>query len=169
MAVHTLGPAGTNCEYAARYWLNRRADFPGIVVLHDSLERAVAAMLADPRDSVMLGCIVYPALHELIFQNVTRMRLSECFVMPTLPMVVASRTGEGKPQTVASHAAPVNLLDGLDIEFILSGSNSQAAQLCAEGQADACITTDVAARSNRLVVLRNFGPIPMGFSVHVPV
>ncbi|MGW0561460.1 prephenate dehydratase domain-containing protein [Streptomyces sp. NPDC003016] len=167
-SVHTLGPAGTNCESAAHHWLLHRRGGGGEVVLHDSLEKAVDAMLADPRESALVGCIVYPRLHEIVFRNMSDMTLSECFVLPTHPMVLAARSATSAVRTVASHPAPVNLLDGVDITIVPSASNSQAALTCARSETDACITTDVAARANQLAVLRDFGPVAMGFSVHVP-
>ncbi|MFF8653232.1 prephenate dehydratase domain-containing protein [Streptomyces huasconensis] len=165
--VHTLGPPGTNCESAARHWLLRQQGDGSEVVLHDSLEEAVDAMLAEPRESALVGCIVYPRLHEIVFQHLDDMVLSECFVLPTHSMVLAAPSATSVVRTVASHSAPVNLLDGLDVTIVPSASNSGAALTCARGETDACITTDVAARANQLAVLHDFGPVAMGFSVHV--
>jgi prephenate dehydratase len=162
-----LGPAGTNCEAAAHYYLSQHDHKHGSVVLHDTLESAVETVLANPADSALLGCVVYPKLNEIVFRNLNSMSLRECFVLPTHRMVLAA-SGPGPVSTVLSHPAPVNLLEGRGLEIRLVSSNSAAALECAAGAADACITTSVAAEANGLEILEDFGPVPMGFSVHAP-
>lgn len=166
--VHTLGPTGTNCEAAAYHWLRVRRGGTGSVVLYDSLESAVDGVLALPADSVLLACIVYPQLHEIVFQNLTELSLRECFVFPTYNMVLAAAEPTDELKTIISHPAPINLLDEWDVTINLADSNSAAAIACAGGAADACVTTSVAAEQNNLVVLKDFGPVPMGFSIHAP-
>lgn len=166
--VHTLGPAGTNCEAAARRWLADNHSGRGSVILHPTLEDAVPAVLKEPETSVLLGCVVYPRLHELVFQNLDTMELRECFMMPTHHMVLAARDAAGEIKTVTSHPAPVNLLDGRDVRIELATSNAAAAQTCARGGADACITTEPAAVEHGLTIVDDFGPVAMGFSIHVP-
>ncbi|WP_182875682.1 hypothetical protein [Microbispora sp. H10670] len=191
LRLHTLGPAGTNCEAAARHWLERRGDRSGEIVLHDTLEKALLAVLEKPGNSVLLGCVVYPRLHEIVFQNIKTMALRECFVIPTHPMVLAGRSdgdivmdasdadgvaaglrisspAADRAVRVVSHPAPVSLLDGLDVRILAADSNAQAARACARGEADACITTIVAAEANGLDVIKNFGPVLMGYSIHAP-
>jgi hypothetical protein len=80
-------------------------------------------------------------------------------------MVVAKKPGRGGLSRVATHPAPQHLApDGC--ERILVNSNSVAAALCAAGGVDGCVTTLVAARNNSLEVVRDFGQVPMGFSIH---
>lgn len=167
--LHTLGPAGTNCERAARSWLARRGiDAPDAVRLFPTLEQGVEALPADPTVG-LLGCVVYPALHDLVFTNLARLRLVDCFVMDTHEMLLATRPGcDGPPRTAASHPAPVALLPP-GVEPLLADSNAVAARLCAEGHTDACITTGPAARQHGLRPLRSFGPVPMGFTIHEQV
>jgi hypothetical protein len=167
LKLHTLGPPGTNCEAAAHFYLRQRGDQAGDVLLYETLEKAVVGMLADPRDSALLGCVVYPQLNEIVFRNLAAMSLRDCFVMPTYPMVLASRD-DAPVSTVISHPAPVHLLDGRNVTIILANSNSAAAIACASGKSDACITTSVAAEAWNLRILEDFGPVPMGFSIHAP-
>lgn len=166
LQIHTLGPTGTNCEAAAQHWLKAQGGV-GAVVLHETLEDAVVQVLSDPRGSALLGCVVYPRLNEIVFQNLDSLYLYECFVMPTHSMVLAAAT-DRPISSVVSHPAPVNLLDGRDVRITLANSNTEAAMQCAAGAADACITTIVGAKANGLLVLEDFGPVPMGFSVHLP-
>jgi hypothetical protein len=165
-ALHTLGPAGTNCEQAARFWLGRRGvDDPEAVRLFPTLEEGLDALPGNPAVG-LLGCVVYPMLHELVFNNLQRLWLLDCFVLDTHEMLFATRPDrDGPPRTAASHAAPVSLLPA-GVEPILVDSNTAAAHACASGKTDACITTRPAADAYGLLVLENHGPVPMGFTVH---
>ncbi|MEW1551693.1 bacilysin biosynthesis protein BacA [Streptomyces tsukubensis] len=165
--VHTLGPTGTNCEAAAYHYLEQNRQRQGSVVLYDTLESAIDGVKADPADSVLLGCVVYPRLNEIVFRNLASMSLHECFMMPTHPMVLAVRE-RGPVQKVLSHPAPIGLVEdrGYDIQFMTS--NAAAALECAAGLGDACITTSVSAEANGLEIVEDFGPVRMGFSIHLP-
>ncbi|WFE24985.1 hypothetical protein O7623_16290 [Solwaraspora sp. WMMD791] len=136
-------------------------------MLHPTLERAVQDVLAEPESSALLACVVYPHLHEIVFKNLTMLTMRDCFVFPTHNMVYAGRP-DTDWRTVASHPAPVNLLDGRDVEIILVNSNSAAAATCSAGNTDACITTLPAAQRHQLDIRADFGPVPMGFSLHAP-
>lgn len=163
--IHTLGPAGTNCERAAREWL-ARAGRRGRVVLHPTLEAAAAALPVDGRAGLM-GCIAYPDLHTLMFANLGRLRLADCLITATHPMVLAAREAR-QPRSVVTHPAPRLLVPAGVTEVILTTSNARAADECAAGRADGCITTGAAAEDRGLILLRDFGPIHMGFTIHVP-
>ncbi|GHE79549.1 hypothetical protein GCM10018785_54610 [Streptomyces longispororuber] len=167
LKVHTLGPTGTNCEAAAHHYLQQRNYKQGGVVLYDTLESAVDGVMADPHDSVLLGCVVYPKLNEIVFRNLKSMSLHECFMMPTHHMVLAGRD-RIPVRKVLSHPAPVGLIEDRGYDIRLVTSNAAAAVECAAGGADACITTDVAAEANDLKLIEDFGPVHMGFSIHVP-
>lgn len=165
VTIRTLGPPGTNCEAAAYEWFTR-AGWSGRVVLHRTLEEA-AERLADNDDGreALLGCVVYPDLHQLVFNNLASMTLADVFIMPTHPMVLASRDST-PPTTVATHPAPQNLVP-TGIQRVLTTSNSQAAEECAAGSVDGCITTRPAAEYRGLRVVTDFGPVQMGFTIHV--
>jgi prephenate dehydratase len=168
LEVHTLGPTGTNCEAAARHWMAAFGVTEPTVKLHSTLEDAAEVVLADTRRrSVLLGCVVYPDLHNLVFKNLAGMSLLECFVMPTHAMVYAGN-GTDSPETAASHPAPVSLIESMGLRIRMANSNAEAALLCASGEVDACITTAVAAERAGLTVIKDFGPVPMGFSIHAP-
>lgn len=104
--IHTLGPAGTNCEAAAHEWF-RRNGRKGTVHLHPTFEIAAQALNDDPAIAV-LGCVAYPDLHNLVFSNLNRFQMVDVFVMPTFNMILASRTGEA-PRTISTHPAPQQL------------------------------------------------------------
>jgi prephenate dehydratase len=170
LTIHTLGPAGTNCERAAEEYLNRIKQ-DGTIQLHPTLEAAVAEMMKSEDESVLLGCVVYPKLHEIVFQNLLRLKITECFVIDTHEMVFASNKDRLEDvASVCTHPAPehlVGLVPGLSPRRVVQcNSNAEASRLCAENVHDGCITTSVAARGNRLIIHKNFGPVPMGFSIH---
>jgi prephenate dehydratase len=160
--VHTLGPHGTNLEAAAHEWLHRRG-IDGKVELHSSLETALEAVPADGKHA-LAACAVYPELHTLTFRNLHRLHMVDSFIMPTHNMVLASRGGDD-PRTISTHPAPSGLVpEDAESRFVLS--NAQAAIDCAAGITEGCITTSVAAERHGLQVLRDFGPVPMVFTIH---
>lgn len=163
--IHTLGPQGTNLEMASHHWF-RAQRRRGEVRLHRTLESAVPMMATDGSEA-LLACAVYPDLHSLVFGNLARLRMVDSFVLPTYDMVLATRRGvsEDDVQTVASHPAPQSLA-GDEHKVVLMTSNSQAAKECAKGVFDACVTTSKAAADHHLVIRRNFGPVPMVYTLH---
>ncbi|MFI8932112.1 bacilysin biosynthesis protein BacA [Streptomyces sp. NPDC053474] len=164
--LHTLGPTGTNLESAAHLWLQRHGlEDEGQVVLHPSLEEAMASV---PRTGAhaLVACAVYPELHTLVFGNLHTCRMVDCFLWPTYEMVLAAAPGtRGEPRTVATHPAPAGLVTPVT-ERQLVTSNAQAAIDCADGKAEGCVTTVVAARAHGLRVVRSFGEVPMVYTVH---
>jgi hypothetical protein len=163
--IHTLGPQGTNLEFASHHWF-RAQGREGEVRLHRTLESAVPTMATDGSHA-LLACAVYPELHSLVFGNLTLLKMVDSFVLPTYDMVFATRRGfsEDDVQTVASHPAPQQLA-GDDHKVVLMTSNSMAARECARGVFDACVTTSKAAEDNHLVIRRNYGPVPMVYTLH---
>ncbi|WP_033338226.1 type 2 periplasmic-binding domain-containing protein [Catenuloplanes japonicus] len=164
--IFTLGPTGTNCERAAEEWFRRSGVSTGTVHLHATLEDALEAMPMDGH-AALLGCVVYPDLHNLVFENLHRITLADQFLMPTFNMVLASRDGS-RPGTVATHPAPQSLVPS-GMTKKLTTSNSQAARECAAGLTDGCISTLPAVKAHGLTLVEDFGPVQMGFTLHVPV
>ncbi len=162
--VRTLGPAGTNCEAAARHWI-RAQSLNANISLHDTLESAMDLVLQEER-SALLGCVVYPDLHNLVFPYLSRMQLADVFLYNTFNMILATRPRQTDYKLVATHPAPQALVKD-DYQIVLANSNSEAARLCATGQVDACITTLPAAKAQGLDLVRDFGEVPMGFTIHV--
>jgi len=165
--IHTLGPTGTNLEMAAHHWFSTRGRHPN-VRLHSSLESAVPG-LSDDGHEALLACAVYPDLHSLVFQNLGRLAMVDSFILPTYDMVFATRAETTDVTTVVSHPAPQSLvrLASPRCTLTLVLSNSQAASECARGAADGCITTSKAAADHGLAIRRNFGPVPMVYTLHL--
>jgi hypothetical protein len=164
--IHTLGPSGTNLEMAALHWFTSHGREPD-VRLHPSLESAVPG-LSDDGHEALLACAVYPDLHSLVFENLGLLAMVDSFILPTYDMVFATRADTVTLTTVVSHPAPQSLVRRVSAtcELRLVLSNSQAARDCASGAADGCVTTSKAAADNDLVIQRNFGPVPMIYTLH---
>ncbi|MGA4838432.1 bacilysin biosynthesis protein BacA [Streptomyces sp. G45] len=164
--LHTLGPTGTNLEAAAHLWFrNHGLEDEGHVVLHASLEYAMETV---PRTGAhaLLACAVYPELHTLVFGHLHDCRMVDSFLWPTHEMVLAAAPDTpGEPRTVATHPAPAGLVPAAS-ERQLVTSNAQAAIDCADGKAEGCVTTVVAARAHGLRIVRSFGEVPMVYTVH---
>jgi prephenate dehydratase len=163
--IRTLGPQGTNCEAAAKHYVRNNA-LDADVVLHSTLEEAIGDVLDEPR-SALLGCVVYPDLHNLVFPYLRTMVLADMFLFNTFNMVLATRPGVSVFDRVASHPAPQSLVSDT-YPVILATSNAEAARMCRAGKVDACITTLPASRDCGLEVVEDFGEVPMGFTIHVP-
>ncbi|MFV1590982.1 prephenate dehydratase [Phaeobacter sp. JH20_36] len=163
--IHTLGPTGTNCERAAISWALRRCHGAS-VKLHRTMEQA-AESVACQDGAVLVGVVAYPHLHSIIYAHIQKMKLLDVFIMNTDNMVLASRTG-AEPMTCATHPAPEKLLPAT-VERRFVSSNVIAARDCAAGNVDGCITTLCAAEKFGLSILRKFGPVPMGFTIHGPL
>jgi prephenate dehydratase len=164
--IHTLGPSGTNLEMAAYHWFSSHGREPD-VRLHPTLESALPELSGDGHEAV-LACAVYPDLHSLVFHNLDRLAMVDSFILPTYDMVFATRAGAAPVRTVVSHPAPQSLARAAspDAALTLVTSNSEAARQCASGVADGCITTSKAAADHGLDVRRNFGPVPMIYTLH---
>jgi prephenate dehydratase len=163
--IHTLGPTGTNCELASQSWMDTN-NVNGSIILHNSLEEGLQAMVEDKDRAVLLSCIVYPELHNLVFNNREEVELIGSFIFPTMPMLLAAKSDQYTPGIIASHPAPVALIPDDFTEIKYANSNVAAAKLCQNGEVDACITTEKGANSHGLRVIKNFGSIPMGFAIH---
>lgn len=164
--IHTLGPSGTNCATAADLWNSKSNLNKASVTLHATLETALEAVLSTDKNAVLLGCIVYPNLHKIVFENLDSLELTDLFIMPTHRMVFAAPSSEAIISTVATHPAPRSLVEGRGYTITEVSSNSQAALDCASGAYDACITTSVAAKQRGLITLEDAGHVAMGFSIH---
>ena len=166
--IHTLGPQGTNCQKAAKFWLKKN-NMKGDIILHDTLENAVKEVKNKPKNNVILSCVVYPKLHNIVFTNKDWLKLSECFICKTYDMVFA-KGKSNKIYTAALHPAVDDLIKKDEsIKKIYVDSNSKAAQCCSRGEVDSCITTMFSAKKMNLNIINSFGTINMGFAIHSKV
>jgi hypothetical protein len=164
MKIYTLGPENTNCELAAKTWRRQNCG-DAEIVLCPSLENGVERLFDDQGDAVLISCVVYPKLHELVFHNTDRLRFSDFFLMNTMDMVLACNP-EVNDGLLATHPAPESL-GPQELKRIFANSNAEAAIFCRNGKAGHCITTITACEKQQLTLVKNYGEIPMGFAVHI--
>lgn len=163
--IHTLGPIGTNCERAALVWATRSCP-QASVHLHDTME-AAADWVTSRQGAVLLSVVAYPNLHLIIYSHIEELQLIDVFIMNTDEMVLASATGD-TPVLCSAHPATDKLIPiGIERKFV--SSNATAAAECANGSTDGCLTIICMAQKYGLKVIQNFGPVPMGFTIHGPV
>lgn len=163
--VHTLGPAGTNCEKAALKWAALKCK-KAELALHESMKRA-AEQVAACGCSVLLSVVAYPQLHSIIYEHIAQLGLLDVFIMKTDDMVLASVNGQ-MPTLCQTHPAPEKLLPA-QMQRIYAASNAHAAAEVMAGRGDGCITTLAAAEHHGLKVVQTFGQVPMGFTIHGPL
>jgi hypothetical protein len=162
--LHTLGPTGTNCERAAFAWMRRKCPAAALC-LHFSLEKAAGAV-ASQSDAVLLGAVAYPQLHSLIYSHLDHFQIIDVFIVDTHEMILASRTGS-MPLICATHPSPEKLLPSTVARKYVS-SNALAAEECARGMTDGCLTTLCAAQQYELKPVHSFGRVRMAFTIHGP-
>ncbi|MGH2703925.1 MAG: hypothetical protein ACRDJ4_02160 [Actinomycetota bacterium] len=165
--LHTLGPEGTNCELAAHLWWELRGR-PGKVGLHPTFEAAADAVLEE-RGSALLAPSTYPELHNLVYTHLCHLVLVDSFIAPSHSMVFALRPGVDMAESITLHPATIALAPRGIADRRFVDSNVLAARACAGGDTDACITTLVAASDQGLRVRRDFGQIPIAFTVHARI
>lgn len=175
--VHfALGPKGTNIGQASAKWSREMGvEHKTETIFCETPEVALAEAKKVKEDGVLAlfwTCAVYYKLNELFFSNPDTLPFFINYVMNLDSMQVAIRPEQSAqlidgslPSSwiIASHPSPAPLMQrhGYNIHF--TTSNSQAAQLCAAGKTDACITTESARNSNGLKMVRKFGSPPMVF------
>ncbi len=163
--ILTLGPTGTNCEAAAHHYLKLNG-IDAEVELFSTLEEAAELVAGNDKGYALLGCIVYPDLHNLCFPFLGKLKLQDVFLFDTFNMMLASCEEHTEIHKVATHPAPQSLVP-TEYKKVFSNSNTHAALMCKNGEADACITTSKSVENEQLHVIKDFGAVPMGFSLHV--
>lgn len=172
---YALGPAGTNISQAAERWAERMGvSGKTEIILCETPEASLEQARAVDTEGVigLFGtCAVYYALNTLFFQNPAALPFfaEEVMFLDEMQLAAkADRAGEveGKVPSdwrVASHPSPAPLVRNLGCHVELVNSNAQAADECAQGRVELCITTESARQSRGLVKLHSFGSPAMVF------
>jgi len=183
---YVLGPAGTNISQANEKWMERMDIRHKTQTLffdtpEDCLLRARAFTSAPNKVGLFTNacdigifwtCAVYYALHNIFFENPDVFPFFANEVMCLDEMQLATRKdllsfiqGEHIPTSwvVATHPSPMPLVRGRFHDIVSANSNAHAADLCAQGIVDVCVTTESARASRDLVKLFSFGSPEMIF------
>ena len=163
MNISTLGPRNTNSEFASRFYLRDKIK-TGNITLCNTPEEAIEELIDGTVEKCIL-CVVYPRLNEIVFENLDKIYISEVFHYNTDNMVTAKHPNNTEIKSVCSHPAPKSLLKDFLTDVHLVNSNSTAARLVSNLQYDACVTTKEAAAEYQLEIIKDYGPVPMGWAV----
>lgn len=166
----SLGPEGTNIAQASRRWLRRMGIADKSEVRLGETPYTCLAEARSIQDSgvvaVFWTCAVYNEESKFFFSNPDVYPFYVQEPMPLDSMQLATRHelclhiigGEiPKQWRISSHPSPQYLVNPLGCEIIIVNSNAVAAQHCAEGKSEACITTEEARKIHDLKTLHVFG------------
>lgn len=169
-----LGPKGNNIEQAAMLWIKRLGIVDkSEVFLQDTPELCLELARSITGEGVVpvfWTCAVYSKENEFFFGNPDvfpfffqqEMNLDE-MQLATRKELANLVNGIPRSWKIASHPSPAPLVRPLGLEVELCNSNAAAAQACAQGRTELCITTESARRLNGLVQLHSFGSPNMIF------
>ena len=180
---YALGPQGTNIHQAAKGWqislgIENKSKIELVETPEIGLEKA--RELHDTGTlPIFWTCAVFARLYRLFFEHPEGLPFFFSYEMPLDEMQLASNPVKaegimeliGKKRDllgvrVASHVSPAPLLNPLvemGAEVVDAQSNAQAAEMCRDGEVEACITTQAGQSLYELETLHIFGSPPMIF------
>jgi len=172
LRIATLGPTGTSSEAAATALataLACRGHQSVRIDLHTSYE-AAATQVLDGEADIVLVANAYAGVSE--FYMNTGFQLAAAFVKdtPNYGLAALKPVDQEGPLTVASHPAPIPLIDqlipaGMSVgEVVCELSTSAAAMAVVAGRVDAALTTVPAATLHGLTFFSRTRPIRMLWS-----
>jgi len=170
-----LGPIGTNIAQASERWLKETGieDKTSTRVCEDPMDYVVEAKAISSGNEVAIfwTCAVYFDLFRLFFLHPDTHPFFISYEMELDEMQLAIRPGLAAQADsvvlnnwrVAAHPSPSPLVDALSVEKVRAKSNSHAAEMCAGGEVELCITTEAARQKHGLAKLHSFGSPVMVF------
>jgi len=170
--ITTLGPEGTCSESAAKYFIRVKHIKCAKIILKDNFEDCIDSLKKGECEMVIVPS-AYKELNEIIFKNLDTIYIEKCYIFDTPTLVLAGFQDSKnlKILSIAAHSAPALLAKELfpEATIIFYPSNSASAISVAQKEADACITTKVAARKYGLKILKTFGRVSMSWNVFVAI
>jgi len=170
-----LGPEGTNIAQASTRWINRlglsnKSSMQLCASPEDAVDRA-REYTSPGRIGVFWTCAVYYREKDIFFGNpdaipfFSQQRMPLDTMQLAVPLRVVEDFARGVPRglRIASHPSPSGLLRALDACVVSARSNAHAAELCAVGEVDACLTTETARARHGLHSIHIFGAPEMVF------
>lgn len=171
-AIATLGPKGTSSEQAVHALASQIKGKPSCL-LFATYEEAAQAVISQRADYLVVAN-AYHSINRFYISD--HLVVAGVFPQATPPYGVAVRPGTHLDQsqiTLASHPAPAHLInrwfdpEHFQVEVQPAHSTSAAALAVANGETDACITTDLAREQNGLVFITDTIRIHMIWSIFV--
>ena len=145
--IMTLGPRGTSSYAAAERFAQR---YPSDIQLFPTYEKAADAVCSFPRNSALIVANAYALINRFYISH--ELKPVGAFFSATPAYVLAGREESalnGSMVAIASHPAPKHLITELEIRPNVTlrdaDSTHQAATMVANGDVEACLTTQTAA------------------------
>jgi prephenate dehydratase len=171
-----LGPPGTNIGQAAEKWAKRlkvdqKTEFIWCQTPEEAVERA-KKVNENGVLSIFWTCAVYVNEAFVFFTNpdtlpfffIEKMNLDEMQLATRPELLPEIKNGKiPKEWRIASHPSPAPLVRKLGNSIVFANSNAHAAEICKEGKAEMCITTESARKIYGLTKVFSFGSPPMIF------
>ncbi|WP_026882936.1 prephenate dehydratase domain-containing protein [Clostridium akagii] len=162
----TLGPTGTCSEYCAKFFLSKE-DIDADILLLDTFEATINELIEGNVNYVLIPS-AYVKFAEIVFENLSRIKILKSFVYNTPRMVSVKKAGfMGNVKKIATHPSPSSLIinEFKDAEVIYAKSNSEAARMLNDGEVDACITTEICSDKYKFRVIKDFGVVSMSWNI----
>ncbi|REL31308.1 bacilysin biosynthesis protein BacA [Thalassotalea euphylliae] len=171
--IFTLGPKGTSSEFASVHFCNWMKKYYSNsdheINLKQTYEEARDNLTG--QNGLLIVANAYSRIND--FYMDPRLSLLATFVLDTPPygLAVANNHLLKEKFNIASHPAPIPLIEELlpqhlEVEQVIQmPSTSAAAKAVASGDVDMALTTEIAARINKLTFISKCRPIHMLWSV----
>jgi len=166
--VKTLGPRGTSSYAAAVHFAQR---YPSDILFFPTYEDAADTVRSSPRDSALIVANAYALINRFYISH--ELEPIGAFFKDTPAYVIASLEEsvlDGSKVAIASHPAPQHLIAELaalpNVTIRDADSTHHAAAMVAEGDVEACLTTQTAADICGLKTIKVvFQSIPMLWTI----
>jgi len=168
-----LAPAEANIPQACRLWIERVGIADKTEIRYGRVPEEYIATALEVKDAVAIfwTCAVFAREHMVFFRNADTLPffVQQTMRLDEMQLAVAPKLascGILPIWRVASHVSPAPLVDTLvkkGCVVLDASSNGTAAQMCADGDVELCITTESARRQNGLVTVHSFGSPEMVF------
>lgn len=170
--LFALGPYGTNISQASEKWVKEIdiVNKTDIILCSTPEEEIILAMNEKEEGVIPLYalCAVYYDLCKLFFKYGENYTFLHHFYMKLDKLQLASKQKKmsALPENViiAAHPSPAGLLNDTPCKLFFAKSNADAALICYNNEADACITTEKAKEIYGLNTLKEYGSPSMLFT-----
>lgn len=165
MQISTLGPEGTDSEYASHHYSSIKK-LNSKVKLFPSYKEAADSLVKGESDYFLMASAAAD-FSEFVFKLPYRgkIEISDAFVFPTADIVLIKRKGVQKVKTVLCYAGNAGLVAKEKYKIVDCKSKSLAPTECLQGKADAALTSIRLFDKDKFHLVENFGSFKMSWNV----
>jgi prephenate dehydratase len=165
--IGTLGPKGTSCDHTLNYLLSDENDLDRRRVLIDNFSDIYSSLINSKIDIAMIPA-AYTQVTEFFWSAEFKLLGSIIYKTPDYHFTHAK--GVTKPRKIATCSAVKHMLKKQfahctpePYELVIGASTVAAANVVAEGKADACITNDGGLKEVDLEVIHTQKGVDMSW------